>query len=280
MKILVVLFLLISQLSYAGLLYQCKENGRMAFQDKPCRGDTIKVSKPIENFNDNRPELLFVRPVKQFPMLCGPAVGEMIFHSYGINRVGKNEEYLISTGSRGAALGQYLCDLLDSGEITNNQPKCVDAEGKKIVVFQYDRPSSKKAARNAFKKGTWLSSLKVVFEKHGLVTKQVKSVKKYNGKYRSELVKNNFEGLIEELEKSMFVIFHVGYGDGVVGHYLLANGYDKDKGLIHYVNPWSTKDFPERASVSFSDMREGKPWFSKGRFWTGRYMSVGKAHSL
>ena len=276
MKVPIVIFLLISQYSYAGTLYQCKHNGKMSYQDKPCKGEAVNVSELNESFNRGKSNLLDVRPVKQFPMLCGPTIGEMVLHSYGISRIGKNNEYLISTKSKGSAVGQYICDLLDSGKIRNNQPKCADINSSKILIYQYDRPTSKTATRIAFKKGTWLSSLRVIFEEHGLTTKQEKSVKKDNGKYRSDLVKNNFQGLIEELKRGRLVIFHVGYGDGVMGHYLLANGYDKQRSLIYYVNPSPTNDYPESAKVSFSEMREGKPWFSNGRFWTGRYMAVGR----
>jgi len=221
-------------------------------------------------------QLQEVRPIRQFPMLCGPAIGEMVLQTYGINRTGYNHSYLISSQSRGSAVAQYICDLIKDGRINNMQPQCRDGKGNFVRVYQGGKPSSRKATEVAFKKGTWLSSLGLIFEDHGLKTKRVRSVKTQNGKYRSDLVKNHFSGFLNELKKGRLVIFHVGFGKGVIGHYLLANGYDEKRKLIHYVNPAPATSYPAQASISYDKIKHGQPWYIGERYWTGRYLSVGR----
>lgn len=232
----------------------------------------LGLSSPISSAE----QFQAVQAIRQFPMLCGPAIGEMVLQTYGVKSTGYNQIYSISSQSRGSAVAQFICDLISDGTIRNMQPQCKDKNGDFVRVYEAGEPTSRIATKVAFKKGTWLSSLSVIFEGHGLKIKEVGSVKMQNGKYRADLVKNRFSGFLEELKKGRLVIFHVGYGKGVIGHYLLANGYNEKRKLIHYVNPAPTSSFPAQASISYDKMKHGKAWYVNGRFWTGRYLSVGR----
>ena len=53
MKLLIIICLFGSSLSYAGSMYQCKnENGQTSFQDRPCEGETVKVSESTNGFKN------------------------------------------------------------------------------------------------------------------------------------------------------------------------------------------------------------------------------------
>lgn len=52
MKLSLAILLLFTSSAHAGSLYQCKdENGRPSFQDRPCKGETVKVSEAKSDFN-------------------------------------------------------------------------------------------------------------------------------------------------------------------------------------------------------------------------------------
>ncbi len=52
MKFLLIVFLLGSTTAYAGALYQCKnDSGQTSFQDRPCKGETVKISETKGDFN-------------------------------------------------------------------------------------------------------------------------------------------------------------------------------------------------------------------------------------
>ena len=60
MKVALAIILLSTSSAYAGNVYQCKMgNGDVVFQDRPCSGETIKVSEAIGDFNSEyRNELI------------------------------------------------------------------------------------------------------------------------------------------------------------------------------------------------------------------------------
>lgn len=53
MRVIFLVFLVFSTLSYGGSVYQCKdENGQTAFQDRPCSGETVEVSEMPKSSNN------------------------------------------------------------------------------------------------------------------------------------------------------------------------------------------------------------------------------------
>jgi len=218
-----------------------------------------------------------IDPISQASMLCGPTSLEMVFKSFGIDRinspVNSAEQYLISTRSHGAAIAQYLCDQLALGQsdpassyFGNGQPLC------RNLLYNTATDAARSNTAAAYSAGgTWLSNLLKVSRDFNLDTV-----------FASGLGDDELSARVAPSErvaqvkcfadKYIPVIFHIKRAGESTGHYLVANGIDYNRGKLLYVDPGDGG----RKEVSFSQFALRDP-NAEWRGFTGRLLGVCRA---
>ncbi len=220
---------------------------------------------------------LAIKPVRQAPGLCGVTAGEMILSFYGVKAVGKGQAYRISDrdGHGGAALGQAVCDLLATNPSGLEQPRCEDDQGRPIAVYK-DGAATPNTLK-AYPDGTWLSSLRPIFERHGIKTayKPSRFLSGRPRRYNMAATGASFEVMLGHLRRGHPVIFHVSaWNTPTGGHFLLATGYDDATGTLHYIDPEPLEGDAAQGTVSYGLLKQGERWFRQRWFFTGRFLAV------
>lgn len=211
-----------------------------------------------------------IEPKPQARMLCGVTVGELMLQHHGIDRVGEGGRYAISASSRGAALGQWLCDLIDAGAITTGQPPCSHP------VYADGGPTEH--TEEAFHDGTWLDGMRQAFELLGIRGEYVPSVwVPGTERYDRAGVAPNFPRVLDHLHAGRLVGIHVDR-DGVNGdgHFLLLHGYDDAARAAYVIDTAPLAGADARSLVSYDALRDARSALrGDGEwFWTGRYLAV------